>query len=73
MVRFYCGFCPSSFPNFKLMVDHYNDKHRGKLKRYRIRNPVLKQTALVYASKPEEGCQGLGWNPKECTIDEVPK
>lgn len=72
-MKFRCNYCPTVFPNFKLLVDHYESKHRGKLKRYDIGNKALKQVALVYGSKPEEACLGLGWNIKGCKVKKVPR
>ena len=72
-MNFKCSYCPDTFPNFKLLVEHYEAKHRDKLKRYEIKNKPQKQVALIYASKQEEALKSLGWDKKDCKIKALPK
>ena len=70
-IKFQCAYCPEEFPNFKLLVEHYEEKHEGKLKRFKIVNKRLKQSALYPASKPEEVIKCLGWDEKDCIVREI--
>jgi len=70
-LKFECNYCPAVIPHFKALVEHYRKVHEGKLKRYEIRNHKVKQVALMYASKPEELLECLGWDSKDCKVKEV--
>lgn len=32
-LRFYCAFCPDSFPDFKQLVEHFESNHRKEFER----------------------------------------
>lgn len=72
-MNFKCSYCPDTFPNFKLLVEHYEAKHRDKLKRYEIKNKPQKQVALMYASNSEDILRCWGWHKKDCKIKVLPK
>lgn len=71
-LKFKCNFCPDVLPNFKTLVEHYEEKHRGKLKRYLVKNRKVGQQALIYAASPKETCKALGWDMRDCHhIEEI--
>lgn len=70
-IQLHCNYCPDIFPNFKLLVDHYKDKHADKLNRYFIKNLSRKAHATIYAPSIMEACQSLGWKIEDCVFKEL--
>jgi len=66
-----CNYCPETPLNFKALVDHYKDKHAGKLNRYLIENKGEKARAIITAPSAQEACQSLGWMIGDCFIKEL--
>jgi hypothetical protein len=63
-----CNYCPEKFPNFKLLLEHYESKHKQDLKRFQIRHIKTKASGIVSATNSEEACEFFGWNSQDCKI-----
>ncbi len=51
-----CNYCPEVFPHFKGLVDHYKEKHEGKLNRYSVVNIIPHRRALTLRAGTREPC-----------------
>ena len=63
-----CNYCPEIFPNFKLLLEHYENKHKQELHRFQIRHIKSKASGIVSASNSEEACEFFGWNSQDCKV-----
>lgn len=71
-LKFKCAFCPEVFSNFKTLVEHYEERHRDKLKRYLVKNRKVGQQAIIYATSPKKACVALEWDMRDCHhIEEI--
>ena len=67
-MMFLCNYCPTSCPNFRELVEHIQEKHPEKLRRYSIKNTRLKQILLADSDNPVLLCKVNRWAIKDCVI-----
>ena len=71
-LMFNCNYCPASFPQIKQLFDHYEAEHKNqKLTLYKITHLPSKERGLASAPTPEEACLRLGWDIKDCEVEET--
>ncbi len=71
MNQWACRLCSATQPNFKALIDHYREQHRGSLKRYYIRRKDRTQQSIIYATSVDEALTSLGWTKEDCKITEI--
>lgn len=70
-IKLICDLCKKELPNFKKLLDHYNEAHPGVLKRYKIINKPKGVTLISHAPNPEILIDKEHWEPEDCTIKEI--
>lgn len=67
----YCAYCQEICPHFKALLEHYEAKHKERLKRFAVINRHGKGRGIVEATSLEEACKFYDWNIKDCVVKEL--
>lgn len=69
---FGCRYCPETFKQIKQLFDHYESKHHNQgFKQYKIKHLPSGNTGMASAPTPEEACNRVCWDLKDCEVKEL--
>lgn len=66
-----CNYCPETYPNFRELLEHYEQNHNRELRRFEVRHLKSKSKGIVSATNSEEACEFFGWNSQECKVKQI--
>jgi len=67
-MMFLCKYCPTSCPSFAKLIEHLQESHPERLRRYSIKNTRIKQVLLADSDNPFLLCKVNRWAVKDCVI-----
>lgn len=70
-MKLFCNYCQIEVPHFKALLEHVEEKHPEKLKRFIIRNRKLGQVLSSKGESAEQLCEVNDWNLEDCKAKET--